>query len=66
MRFERSQVALGAALLGAFAAFRRWHSPPASKLTKEEIDRYLEAISRIPLPAGEAGQARRPASSPAS
>jgi hypothetical protein len=47
---DKRQLALGAALLGAFAGFWRWHSPPAKKLTHEEIDRYLASISKLPMP----------------
>lgn len=50
---DKTQIALGAALLAAFAAFWRWHSPRAKPLTKEEIDHYLEIISKIPMPGDE-------------
>ena len=49
----KSNVAFGAALLAAFAAFSRWHSPRAKPLTKDEIDHYLEAISKIKMPGDE-------------
>jgi hypothetical protein len=51
---DKAQIALGAALLGAFAGFWRWHSPPAKKLTPEEIDGYLARIAELPLPGDEA------------
>jgi hypothetical protein len=54
MMRDRTQIALGATLLGAFACFWRWHSPRASKLTQEEIDHYLELVSQLPLPGDEA------------
>jgi hypothetical protein len=47
---DNTQFGVGAALLGAFACFWRWHSPPAKKLTHEEIDRYLASISKLPMP----------------
>jgi len=53
VKTDKTQIALGAALLGAFGAFWRWHSPPAKPLTKEEIDHYLDAASKLPLPDGE-------------
>ncbi len=54
MKRDKTQIALGAASLGAFAAFWRWHSPKAEPLTREEIDQYLEMISRLPMPGDEA------------
>ncbi|MGH2578356.1 MAG: hypothetical protein ACRDG9_11510 [Actinomycetota bacterium] len=53
MRRDAIQYALGVALLGAFAAFWRWHSPKAQPLTKGEVDRYMEIISKLPLPGDE-------------
>src|SRR5437667_12657346 len=53
MKTDNAQIVLGAALIGAFASFWRWHSPPAKKLTPEEIDHYLELISKLPLPGDE-------------
>ena len=53
MKTDNAQITLGAALIGAFAGFWRWHSPPAKKLTPEEIDHYLELISKLPLPGDE-------------
>ncbi len=53
MKTDKAQIALGAALIGAFASFWRWHSPPAKKLTPQEIDHYLELISKLPLPGDE-------------
>ena len=50
MTCDKTQFASGLALLGACAGFWRWHSPPAKKLTREEIDHYLEIISRLPSP----------------
>lgn len=52
MKIDKVQMALGAALIGAFAGFWRWHSPPAKPLTKEEIDCYLDKASKLPLPEG--------------
>lgn len=49
---NRSQIALGATLLGAFGAFWRWHSPSVEPLTEEEIDHYLGIISKFELPEG--------------
>jgi hypothetical protein len=54
VKIDKIQIALGAGLLGAFAGFWRWHSPPAKKLTPEEIDRYLARIAELPLPGEEA------------
>lgn len=48
---DKAQVAVGAALVGVFAGFWRWHSPPAKKLTRDEIDHYLEIISGYPARA---------------
>ena len=53
MKVDKVQVALGAGLLGAFAGFWRWHTPPAKGLAPEEIDRYLEVISKLPLPGDD-------------
>ena len=50
MSWDKTQSALAVAALGAFAGLWRWHSPPAKKLTGEEIDHYLEIISRLPSP----------------
>ncbi|MGN6167711.1 MAG: hypothetical protein ACTHQQ_06020 [Solirubrobacteraceae bacterium] len=47
---DKAQVVVGAALVGVFAGFWRWHSPPAKKLTRGEIDHYLEIISGYPAP----------------
>jgi len=46
-----------AILLGLFLAFWLWHSPFKGKLTREEIDRYLEAAGRLLLPAEELREA---------
>jgi len=54
MKMDKTQLAFGAAMLGAFGAFWRWHSPQAAPLTNGEIDRYLEIIGGLPLPDGEA------------
>jgi hypothetical protein len=54
VKSDKTQIALGAAFLGAFAGFWYWHSPLAKKLTPEEIDRYLAAIAELPLPDDEA------------
>jgi hypothetical protein len=56
MKRDKTQIALGAALLAAFTAFWHRHSPPAKPLTKEEIDYYLEIISKLPLPGDAAGK----------
>lgn len=53
MKTDKKQIIFGAVLLGAFARFWRWHSPPTKKLTKEEIDHYLGIISKLPLPGDE-------------
>jgi hypothetical protein len=53
LRRDTTQIAFGAALLAGFAAFWRWHSPRAKPLTKDEIDRYLEIISKISMPGDE-------------
>jgi len=50
---DKTQKAFGVSLLGAFAKFWRWHSPPAKKLTQQEIDHYLGIISKLPLPGDE-------------
>ncbi len=42
-----------AIFLGLFLAFWLWHSPIRGKLTREEIDRYLGEVQKLPLPAGE-------------
>jgi hypothetical protein len=47
------QISLGAILLVLFLAFWFWHSPLRRKLTRAEIDRYLVAVAKLPLPAGE-------------
>jgi hypothetical protein len=44
---------LGAILLALFLAFWFWHSPLRRKLTRAEIDRYLVAVAKLALPAGE-------------
>jgi hypothetical protein len=54
VKTDKIQIALGAGLLGVFAGFWRWHSPPAKKLTPEEINRYLARIVELPLPGEEA------------
>ena len=41
---------MGVALVGVFGGFWRWHSPPAKKLTQDEIDHHLEIISGYPAP----------------
>jgi hypothetical protein len=45
------EIAFGAILLLLFLAFWFWHSPARRKLTREEIDRYLAAVEKVPLPA---------------
>jgi hypothetical protein len=47
------QISLGAILLALFLAFWFWHSPRRRKLTRAEIDRYLVAVAKLALPAGE-------------
>ena len=54
MKRDKAQSAFGVALAGAFAGFWRWHSPKAKKLTQAEIDHYLGAILKLPLPGDEA------------
>jgi hypothetical protein len=44
-------VILGAVLLVLFLTFWVWHSPRKGKLTREEIDHYLESVAKLPLPA---------------
>jgi hypothetical protein len=44
-------IIFGAILLVLFLAFWLWHSPLKGKLTREEIEHYLERIARVPLPA---------------
>lgn len=53
MNRDKTQIALGAALFGAFAAFWRWHNPKVKPLTTHEIDHYLEIAAKLPLPEGE-------------
>jgi hypothetical protein len=50
MKGDKTQLAIGAALLGAFAGIWRWHNPKAKKLTPQEIDYYLDIIAKLPLP----------------
>jgi len=52
MKGDKSQIALGAAFVGGFAAFWRWHSPKVKPLTKHEIDHYLEIAAKLPLSEG--------------
>jgi hypothetical protein len=40
----------GGALFVLFIGFWFWHSPTRRKLTREEIDRYLAAAEKLPLP----------------
>jgi hypothetical protein len=40
----------GGALFALFLGFWFWHSPVRRKLTREEIDRYLEAAEKLSLP----------------
>ena len=53
MKIDKVQLATAAGLLGAFASFWRWHSPPAKNLSHEEIDEYLTIIAKLPLPGDE-------------
>jgi hypothetical protein len=53
MMRDKTQLALGVALLAALRAFWRWHSPKPKPLTKEEIDHYLGIAAKLPLPEGE-------------
>ena len=53
MKTDKTQLLVGAASLGAFGAFWRWHSPPQNKLTPSEIDHYMGIISKLPLPGDE-------------
>jgi hypothetical protein len=39
--------------LGLFVAFWLWHSPVRRRLTQAEIDRYLEAVEKLPSPTGD-------------
>lgn len=43
---------LGLFIVGLFVCFWFWHSPLTGKITKEETNRYLEAIDKIPWPPG--------------
>lgn len=52
VKLDTTQVAIGTALAAVFAAFWRWHSPSEQPLTSEETERYLERISKLPLPEG--------------
>jgi hypothetical protein len=45
------EISFGAIPFLLFLAFWFWHSPLRRKLTREEIDRYLAAIEKLPLPA---------------
>ena len=54
------EIIFGVVLLGLFLAFWFWHSPIRGKLTREEIDRYLGAAEKLPLPAGEMTASPRP------
>jgi hypothetical protein len=47
------EIIFGAVLLALFIGFWFWHSPIRRKLTREEIDRYLGAAEKLPLPAEE-------------
>ena len=53
MKIDKVQLVTATGLLGAFASFWRWHSPPAKKLTPKEIDEYLAIIAKLPLPGDE-------------
>jgi hypothetical protein len=44
------EIILGAILLSLFLGFWFWHSPIKRKLTRDEIDRYLAAVAKLPLP----------------
>jgi hypothetical protein len=48
-----SQVIFGGILFVLFLGFWFWHSPTRRKLTREEIDRYLAAAAKLPLPEEE-------------
>lgn len=52
MKTDATQLAVGLGFLGASGAFWRWHSPKEPPLTKEETERYLAVISKLPLPEG--------------
>jgi hypothetical protein len=45
------EISFGVVLLVLFLGFWLWHSPLRRKLTREEIDRYLGAAEKLPLPA---------------
>jgi len=45
------EIIFGLVLLVLFLGFWFWHSPIRGKLTREEIDRYLGAVEKLPLPA---------------
>jgi hypothetical protein len=46
-------IIFAAALVVVYLVFWAWHSPWTGKLTKAEIDRYLEIIERRLLPADQ-------------
>jgi hypothetical protein len=43
-------IVLAAAFVALYWTFCRWHSQGGGKLTKEEIDRYMAVIEKLPLP----------------
>ena len=56
---EKHMVAIifGAILLVLFLAFCLWHSPLKGKLSREEIDHYLEGAAKLALPGEEKQEA---------
>jgi hypothetical protein len=53
MKKFRFEIILGAALAALYLVFSGWHSQWGGKLTRVEIDHYLSAIEKLPLPAEE-------------
>jgi hypothetical protein len=45
-------ILFGATLATFFGAFCAWHSPRRKKLTREEIDRYIGIIEKLPAREG--------------
>jgi hypothetical protein len=52
MKQDGFPVLLGATLATFFAAFCAWHSPRRNKLSREEIDRFIEVIEKLPTREG--------------
>jgi hypothetical protein len=50
MNYYLFPIVLGAVCVALYWIFCRWHSQGGGKLTKEEIDRYMATIEKLPLP----------------